>query len=119
MPPRIINHEGDVKVKVGDLYQFTSKMWTRAGHAHEHGSYLYVFAHTTQPVFDEIGQNGNWWCLTKHGASPWTTLESCISRKLLVVWPYENPHPIVEECEDLLNTLREALTSLNKPLGPL
>lgn len=114
--PGVITHTGQVRVEVGNLYEFMGQVGTRAGHIHKWGEYLYVITHTPFPVFDgEVGQDGNWWCMTQHGISPWTTLESCISRELLR--PYKKPDAgeIIKRCADLVGNLQRAL----EELGPI
>lgn len=72
-------------VRPGEIYVLQCVMSTRAGHNHELGSELHVLDFTTKTPHGEISASGrNWVCQSIYGISVWATLESCISRGLLV-----------------------------------
>lgn len=74
----------DVTVNEGDVYVFDVPMKTRAGHVHEVGSTLTVLAKTNIPAWGEVSQSkSNWYCETQYGKTIWTTLEQCISRRVM------------------------------------
>jgi hypothetical protein len=73
-----------IRPEAGEVYQFMHDCSTRAGHIHPRGSLLYLEYKTTETPFDEIGPEGyNWMCRNSFGRSIWSTVESCIERKIL------------------------------------
>lgn len=87
--PTIITIEKPVrKIEVGDTLEFLCDVSTRAGNVHQQGSLIEVLSFTQETPFGEIGHRGyNWVCRTQYGDSNWATLESCLSRGLLIRWP--------------------------------
>lgn len=83
----IINNKKKEKIyiNVGSVYKFCFPTSTRSHELYNIGDTITVIGYTNLPAWGEISQSGfNWYCETKYGKSLWTTLENCISRRILV-----------------------------------
>lgn len=78
-----INTGIPIGIMVGDIYECMYDISCRDGSTLPNGSTVTVLEKTGFIPYGEVGPDKNWLCKAANGNTVWSTLESCIERKLL------------------------------------